>query len=139
MPRRTRHVLLGLLLLSSATACSGETDEPPPGATPAAMDIATAALTASGATSLGAVGGDAAQESTASTTLPWGGTVGVFAACTGGGDVSLDLAGTAQTLDCDGQAHRLDDLVLPDDELPSFRVTEPNDEPSTWGVAFAQA
>ena len=102
------------------------------------MGLATAALTASGATSLGAVGGDGSQESTASTTLPWGGTVGVFAACTGGGAVGMDLAGTAQTLDCDGQAHELEDLVLPDDELPAFRVTQPSDEPSSWGLAFAQ-
>jgi len=102
------------------------------------MDIATAALTAAGATELGAVGGDGQQESTASTTLPWGGTVGIFAACTGGGSVGVDLAGTARTLDCDGQGHQLDDLVLPDDELPVFRVTQPSEEPSTWGVAFAE-
>ncbi len=36
------------------------------------------------------------------------------------------------------QGHQLDDLVLPDDALPSFRVTEPNDVPSAWGVVFAQ-
>ena len=31
-----------------------------------------------------------------------------------------------------------DDLVLPGDRQAVFRVTEPTDEPSAWGLAFAQ-
>jgi len=103
------------------------------------MDIASTTLTATGATPLGAaVGGDGQSESSVSTTLPAGGTVGVFAACTGGGSIGLDLAGTAQTLDCDGRGHQIDDLVLPNDGVPVFRVAEPSDGSSAWGVAFAR-
>jgi len=103
------------------------------------MTIASSALTGAGATALGAaVGGDGQTEQSASTTLPGGDTVGVFAACTGGGSVGLDLVGTAVVLDCDGQGHQLADLVLPDRAVSSFQVTQPNDVPSAWGLAFAR-
>ena len=102
------------------------------------MAVATAALTGTGATSLGAVGGSGQSDQTASVTLPQGSTVGVFAACTGGGDLDLDLAGTVQPLDCDGRAHQLDDLTLPGHELPVFGISRPSEVPSAWGVAFAR-
>lgn len=140
MQRRTRLLaLLPLVIACSLGACSGgdETAADPP--VDEAMDIAGDALTASGATLLGAVGGDSRTGSTASTTLPAGGTLTTFAACTGGGSIELDLGGVTEVqLDCDGQAHQLDDLVVPAHGRPVFGVTEPTDVASTWGVAFAE-
>ena len=133
--------LAALLALGAVGGCSGGDDAVAAASVAAAgeaMDLAADSLSASGATSLGGVGGDGRSESTASTTLPQGSTVGVFAVCTGSGTVGLDLAGTRQAVECDGVVRQLDDLVLPDDELAVFRVAEPTDEPSAWGLAFAQ-
>ena len=130
-----------LLALGAVGGCSGGDDADAAALAAAAgeaMDLASDSLSASGATSLGGVGGDGQSESTVSTTLPQGSTVGVFAVCTGSGAVELDLAGRLQALECDGVVRQLDDLVLPDDELAVFRTTGPTDEPSAWGLAFAQ-
>lgn len=79
------------------------------------------------------------NRSTASpSTLPWGGTVGAFVACTGGSSIVLDLAGTEQTLNCDGQAHQIEDLTLSHDEEPNFKPTQLSEAPSSWGVAFLE-
>ena len=131
-----------LLALGAVGGCSGGDDVDAVAVASSvdeAMRLASDALTAAGATPLGsAVGGDGRTESTVSATLPQGVTIGVFAVCTGGGTVGLDLAGTALDLDCDGQGRRLDDLALPSDEQAVFQVTEPTDEPSAWALAFAQ-
>lgn len=136
MQRRTRLLALGAVCALSA--CSGGDEPTATGAVDEAMTIASDALTESGATLLGAVGGDSRTESTASTTLPAGSTLALFAACTGGGTVDLDLGGIAEVLDCDGRAHQLDDLVVPEHGQPVFQVTEPTDVTSSWGVAFAE-
>ncbi|WP_299950842.1 hypothetical protein [uncultured Modestobacter sp.] len=139
MQRRTRLIaLMALIAGCSVSACSGGDETAASAPVDEAMDIAGDALTESGATLLGAVGGDSRTESTASTTLPAGGTLITFAACTGGGTIELDLGDITEVLDCDGQAHQLDDLVVPEHGRPVFGVTEPADVASTWGIAFAE-
>ncbi|ABS03940.1 hypothetical protein Krad_2464 [Kineococcus radiotolerans SRS30216 = ATCC BAA-149] len=56
------------------------------------------------------------------------------AACTGDGSLGLDLAGTTVTVNCDGQGHRVGELIPTTGEA-TFKVTDPNDGPSQWGVA----
>ena len=130
-----------LAAVGALSACSGgdDADAAVRASVDEAVQLAGNALTEAGATPLGAgVGGDGQTESTASTTLTQGDTIGVFAVCTGGDSLGLDLAGTAQQLDCDGRARQLDDLVLPEDEQAVFQVTDPTDGPSAWALAFAQ-
>ena len=66
--------------------------------------------------------------------LTAGTTYGAFAACTGDGSLGLDLAGTAVTVDCDGQGHHVGELIPTTGEA-TFKVTDPSDGPSQWGVA----
>lgn len=135
MPPRTRRSagLLVLLTVSTLGACSS--NQPAPAETTKAWDVAFQAAEAAGAAPLIASGAEAWQSSPI-TLGPFtaGTTYGAFAACTGGGSLGLDLAGTAVTVDCDGQGHRVGELV-PSTGDATFTVTDPNDGPSQWGVA----
>lgn len=100
------------------------------------MDLAVKAAENAGTRSLSVVGGDAHQLSRSDFgTFTGGATYGAFAACTGGGDVEMELAGEAYVLDCDGTGHRVASVVLPSDTV-TFRVTRPNDVPSVWGASL---
>ena len=124
---------LVLLTVSALSACSR--DEPAPAETAKAWDVAFTAAETAGAAPLVASGAEAWQSSDVTVgPLTAGTTYGAFAACTGGGSLGLDLAGTAVTLDCDGQGHRVGDLVPTTGEA-TFKVTDPHDGPSQWGVA----
>lgn len=130
--------LLILLTLSALGACSSPKPTIPTDVTPAtnASDVAFQAAEAAGADPLVASGAEAWQGSPITVgPLTAGTTYGAFAACTGGGTLGLDLAGTAVTLDCDGQGHRVGELV-PATGDATFKVTDPSDGPSQWGVAI---
>ena len=127
------------LALIALTSCSSGVDEDP-GPTPDALtqitDIAYGAATAAGDDPRGAGAGDGRQTSSVSLGgFTGGASYGAYTACTGGTSIGMDLAGTAVTLDCDGQAHRVEALVLPNDTA-TFKVTEPSDVPSEWAVAI---
>jgi len=125
--------LLVLLTVGTLGACSS--DKPAPAETTKAWDVAFHAAEAAGAAPLMASGAEAWQSSPITVgPLAVGTTYGAFAACTGGGSLGLDVAGTAVTVNCDGQGHRVGELI-PTTTEATFQVTDPNDGPSQWGVA----
>jgi hypothetical protein len=126
--------LLIVLTVSALSACSS--DRPAPAETTKAWDVAFQAAETAGAAPLIASGAEAWQASPITLApLTPNTTYGAFAACTGDGSLGLDLAGTAVTVDCDGQGHRVGDFIPATGEA-TFKVTEPNDGPSQWGVAI---
>ncbi|GAB3457745.1 hypothetical protein GCM10027519_15530 [Kineococcus endophyticus] len=131
---------LALVVLSS---CSSEPD-PPPGPSPEAVqrvaDLVRDAATAAGDSPTVGSGGDAHQ--TTSVRLGGvpadGGTRAAWVACTGGSDLDAQLAGAAITVDCDGQAHRVEGLV-PDGDTVVFEITRPSDVDSVWALTMTSA
>ena len=131
-PRRTAG-LLALLTVGALSACSS--DKPAPAEPTKAWDVAFQAAETAGAAPLMASGAEAWQSSPIAVgPLTAGTTYGAFAACTGDGSLGLDLAGTAVTVNCDGQGHRVGELI-PSTGDATFKVTDPSDGPSQWGVA----
>lgn len=136
-PRGCRWAFSALLSVSALGACTS-TQAAPTDATPttAARDIAFQAAAADGAGPLLASGADGWNGSDITVgPVTAGTTYGAYAACTGGGSLGLDLSGTATTVDCDGQGHRVGE-VTPTQNTAIFFVTAPHDGPSQWGVAI---
>jgi hypothetical protein len=139
---------LAALVLSVGAACSAQEET---GVSTTQMDetlglASTAAETATGITAanikdpqegITAVGGDASTTSSVSIGLRANATFRAFTVCTGGGDVEVDLAGTAQELTCDGQVREVAELVIPDTGDVQFKPSRVNDVASAWAVAFA--
>ncbi|MBB2903640.1 hypothetical protein FHR75_004483 [Kineococcus radiotolerans] len=125
-PRRTAG-LLALLTVSTLNACSS--DESAPAETTKAWDVAFAAAETAGAAPFMASGAEAWQSSPITVgPLTTDTTYGAFAACTGDGSLGLDLAGTAVTVNCDGQGHRVGELI-PTTGDATFRSLTPTTAP----------
>lgn len=138
---RRRRLVTSLALiplaLTGAVACSSGDDEthgPSPEAVTRINDVVLAAATAAGeAPNAGGAGGGGEASALSLGGFTRGATHGAYTACTGGGTIAMNLAGTDVVLDCDGQAHRVESLVL-DDDTATLSVTRPSDGPSEWAV-----
>lgn len=150
LPARGLGLALAALALTVGAACSAQEET---GVSATQMDettrlASTAASTATGITvaditdaqeGISAVGGDASSTTSVSIGLTANATFRAFTVCTGGGDVELDLAGTAQELTCDGQVREVAELVVPNTGDVQFKPSRVNDVASAWAVAFAPA
>ncbi|ABS04035.1 hypothetical protein Krad_2560 [Kineococcus radiotolerans SRS30216 = ATCC BAA-149] len=154
LPARGLGLALAALALTVGAACSAQEET---GVSTTQMDettrlASTAASTATGITAaditrpqegISAVGGDASTTTSVSIGLTANATFRAFTVCTGGGDLELDLAGTAQELACDGQVREVAELVVPDTGSVQFKPSRVNDfasaSASAWAVAFAPA
>jgi len=128
---------LALLSVSALAACSSP-ERPPTDATPtvSAQDVAFQAAEADGAGPLVASGADGWNGAGITVgPVTAGTTYGAYAACTGGERLGLDLSGTAATVDCDGQGHRVGELT-PTQNSVTLSVIDPHDTLSQWGVAI---
>ena len=137
---RSRLLMVPLVMLAVASCSIGPAEDPGP--SPDALnrisDVTSDAATAAGYAPHGGGAGDGAQPSTVRLGgFTGGSTYGAYTACTGGGTLGMDLAGTDVLLDCDGQAHRIDALVL-DHDSATFTVTRPSDGPSEWAVLITR-
>ena len=108
----------------------------------------TAAGTATGITTAGiadtqegisTVGGNAS--STTSVSIGSTATLRAFTVCTGGGDLELDLAGTAQQLTSDGQVREVSELLVLGAGKVQLKSNRVNDaaSASAWVLAFVPA
>jgi hypothetical protein len=135
---RGRRLVAPLALLALASCSSGTDDavSPSPDALTRISDIAYDAATAAGDGPQGGGGGSGGDASTVRLGgFTGGATYGAYTVCTGGGSIGMNLAGTDVLLDCDGQAHRIQALVLEYDTA-TFTVTRPSDDPSEWAVVL---
>ncbi len=129
-----------VLVLGALSVLGACTSTEPAGAVDVeqAVRIATDAANASGATPAGAAGGDGrGAGGVVLGSMQQGVPYDAFAACTGGGRIGLDVAGSAYELDCDEQAHRVGEVRAERGEL-EVTLTQENDVASAWGVAFTQ-
>lgn len=135
-----RWLAVPLALIALASCSSGGDDAPDASADAVARisDLTYDAATAAGEAPLGGGAGTGVEASTVSLGgFTGGGTYGAYTACTGGGTLGMDLAGTDVVLDCDGQAHRIEALVLEHDTA-TLRVTRAGDGPSEWSVLITR-
>ncbi|WP_370442582.1 hypothetical protein [Kineococcus halophytocola] len=136
-------------MLAGVAACTSDQEAGVPDnrvdeAVGLATSAATAARAAAGAAGetpavLGTVGGQAVVGQGASVPLTANSTVRAFAVCVGGGDVDLDLAGTARTLTCDGQVQEVPELPVPGTGDSKVEPSRVDGSASAWAVAFAPA
>ena len=143
LPARGTGLVVAALALTVVAACSAEEET---GVSTTQLDettrlASTAASTAAGITAaditdaregISAVGGDASTTTSVSIGLTANATFRAFTVCTGGGDVELDLAGTAQELSCDGQVREVAELVVPDAEAEAVCLDGANDTNGVW-------